>query len=25
VIRKTGAAKWNSDKMHQLFDKMLQQ
>lgn len=25
VIRKTGAAKWNSDKMHQLFDEMLQQ
>ena len=25
VIRKTGAAKWNSDKMHRLFDEMLQQ
>jgi len=24
VIRKTGAAKWNSDKMHHLFDEMLQ-
>ena len=25
VIRKTGAAKWNSDKMHSLFDEMLEQ
>lgn len=24
VIRKTGAAKWNSQSMHQLFDEMLE-